>query len=525
MSDQSSSPRIAAGEPSAARLAAWARELRYADIPTTTVEFARSQLVSNLAAIRATRQHPLGDKFIKAFGPPIQDDPKHAAYVMAGMSMALDFDEVAYSGHVSASCVNTAVAYALKLGLSGRSLLTAIVAANECTARFQAATILGSFFQGQSGTHLHLVGAASARLHAESAPLEQWTAALGLALALLPSAHHDALLQSDAKAFLAATPVRSALDACDAAAQGFAGWSGILDGPGGVLAQLSSIPTFETITEGLGQRWHTNTLSFKRFPASAYLQAAIECAQQLHQRIGPIDPGRVASIVVDASVLTSMLAKKVAPFLAGGSTMTSAATFSIGYTVATMLLTGQLGPTDFAAPALCDPSRWWLADKVRVVHDPGLTKAMVVATAPLGQAIRQAGRRALEWPELLTWRGGAVSKLAARPGGHALVRRLASRRLHAQIAELGSADETFDRATMSIGAAVAVNFIDGSTINERCTAATGMAGEKTRHTHADIVRAKFLSTGASPAVAEALESIHSLNPQETQAVLRATLDV
>lgn len=198
MTDTSSRPQALAEPPLATRLAAWAYQLRYDDIPESTRGFARSQLVSNLATVRATRQHPLGDKFIKAFGPPIQDDPKRAAYVMAGMAMALDFDEVAYSGHLSASCVNTAIAYTLSLGLPGRSLLAAIVAANECTARFQAATILGSFFQGQSGTHLHLMGAACARLHAENAPLEQWTATLGLALALLPTANHDALLRSDA---------------------------------------------------------------------------------------------------------------------------------------------------------------------------------------------------------------------------------------------------------------------------------------------------------------------------------------
>ena len=175
-------------------------------------------------------------------------------------------------------------------------------------------------------------------------------------------------------------------------------------------------------------------------------------------------------------MLTSMLAKKVAPFLAGGSTATSAATFSIGYTVATMLLTGHLGPADFARPALDDPLRWWLADKVRVVHDPALTKTMVTATAPLGQAIRQAGDRALDWPELLTWRGGAVSNLARRPAGQALVRRLAARKLRAQLAELGPVDDTFDQATMSIGASVTVNFVDGSTVSERRNAATGMAG-------------------------------------------------
>lgn len=190
-----------------------------------------------------------------------------------------------------------------------------------------------------------------------------------------------------------------------------------------------------------------------------------------------------------------------------------------------MLLTGQLQPADFAAPALSEPSRWWLADKVRVEHDPALTKTMVDATAPLGQAIRQAGTRALDWPELLTWRGGAISKLARHPTGHALVRRLASRRLHAQLAKLGPADETFDRATMAIGAAVTIHFTDGSTLVERRSTATGMAGQATRAVHADIVRAKFLSTGGDAQLVAALESVDTLDSQDTQDALRAALDI
>ena len=70
---------------------------------------------------------------------------------------------------------------------------------------------------------------------------------------------------------------------------------------------------------------------------------------------------------------------------------------SVAYNVATALLTGGVGPADLAPPATADPVRWELAGKVRVVEDPELNRAMLAATAPLGEAIRTAGERARGW--------------------------------------------------------------------------------------------------------------------------------
>ncbi|MFD0381531.1 hypothetical protein ACFQ2B_01030 [Streptomyces stramineus] len=85
------------------RLAAWARRVTHEDIPEHTLAAARSQLVSNLAAVRGSLEHPVGRKIVNAFGPPLQSDAGRSAYVLAALATALDFDEVAYSGHVSAA--------------------------------------------------------------------------------------------------------------------------------------------------------------------------------------------------------------------------------------------------------------------------------------------------------------------------------------------------------------------------------------------------------------------------------------
>jgi 2-methylcitrate dehydratase PrpD len=492
------------------QLAQWASRVCYEDIPPSTVAFARSQLISNLATVRASLNHPLGHALVKAFGAPTQRDPKQSAYVLSGLAMSLDFDEVAYSGHLSASCVSVAISYAIHLGVDGERLLSAIVVANECAARFQAATILGPFFRPQSATHLHLVGAVAARLHLQGASEDEWVAALSLAVGILPTPSHRAVLCSDTKTLIAATPVRIALDACDAAAQGMSSTSEILDGPDGVLAQISPIPMPEAVVAQLGWRWHTDTLSFKRFPGSMYLQAAFECAERLHTRLGA-DTLTIRNVIVYGSVLTAMLDKKVAPSIGDHRPAVSAATFSIGYGVATLLLEGALGPEDFAVPALDDTERWALARKVRVVEDPRLTKRMVGATAPLGEALRQAGKRASESIEILTWGSGRFAFLLRVPFGRTVFKPLIARRVRARLAGLGPTADTFETATMAIGARVEVELTNGSVLTEECDVAIGMAGPATKRDHAAIVRAKFLGVGGSVAVLSDLERIDQMD--------------
>ncbi|MFI5778777.1 MmgE/PrpD family protein [Nocardia sp. NPDC051570] len=478
-------------------LAAWASSLRFDDIPEATVAFARSQLISTLATIRASLSHPLGERLVRAFGPPTQADPKQSAYVLAGLANCFDFDDVSYVGHLSVSTVSVAVAHAAALGLDGRDLLTAVIAGNECAARLTAATILGPFFRGQTATHCHLTGAAATILRAREATAPQWNSALGLALGMQSTPLHAALLDSDLKMLTAAAPVRMALDACAAAEAGLIGAPDILGRTGGLLAQLSTIQLPDAVVTGLGRRWHTDTLTFKRFPGSAYSMAAWECAQRLHSRIGTIAPETVRRIVIHGSLLTWLLDLKVREYLRGADTSVTAANFSTGYGVATLLRTGDLGAHDFTASALADAARWNLAAKVEVEHDMELSEDMVKATSPLGETLRVAGHRAAEWPDLAAWAGDDIL---------------------ARLDELGPPADTFDEATMTIGARMTIEFTDGRTITEECRRPIGMSGPATRRNHQAIVREKFLRTGGGTA---ALADLERLDVLDSASVRRA----
>ena len=144
-------------------LSRWASNLDLDDVPDRVVRFASSQVLSQLAAARAGAQHRLGQAVIRGFGEPWQASAAQSAFVLAGLTSWLHFDDTAYAGHLSNSTATVPMAYAHALGLDGRRLLTAVIAANECAARVTAAATLGRF-RGQNAAHTHLAGVVSGRL-------------------------------------------------------------------------------------------------------------------------------------------------------------------------------------------------------------------------------------------------------------------------------------------------------------------------------------------------------------------------
>jgi 2-methylcitrate dehydratase PrpD len=453
-----------------------------------------------MAAARASLDHPLGARVVDAFGPPTQPDPRRAATVLASLTMALDYDDTVYAGHVTHSTVNVALAYAAPLGLDGRRLLAAVVAAGECAARVTAAATLGPH-RGQTAAHAHLVGAPAARLHAEGAPARQWVHTWGLALAAPPWSLHRAFLGSDAKVFTASVPVGTGLDACDAAAAGLRGAPDIVEHPEGFLARFASVGLPDAVVAGLGTRWHTETTSFKVHPGCAYLDAAIDAAVALHHRLPDLRLADVREVVVRAGILTLAVDQRAAEHVRGPGSTVAALNFSVGYSVATALLTGALTHHDFQPPALDEPDRWDLAGRVRLAHDDEITRRSLLATAPLGEALRQAGpQRARAW--LVSQGGEAAAEL---------------------VAELAPPADSFEAADKAIGSRVEVHLADGRVLEERCDIPRGALGPASRDDHPALVREKFLACGGSPAVADAVAHLDDLPAGEVEGLLAAAM--
>jgi 2-methylcitrate dehydratase PrpD len=480
-------------------LATWASTMELEEVPERVVAIAKSQLLSQLAAARAGAGHPLGQALVRGFGPPLQADPKQSAYVLAGLTSWLHFDDTAYAGHLSNSTVTVPVAYAHARRLDGRALLTAVIAANECAARITASATLGPF-RGQSATQTHLAGAVSGRLRSEGAPTDRWVAALGLAFSSPPRILAPGFLNSDAKMLSASTPVRVGLDACDAAAAGLTGAADILEHPEGFLSRFSTVPVPEAVTAGLGKRWHTETLSFKTRPAGPGIDAAVDCAVELHRRLGDFEPEDVAEVVVYTSHYTTIADRRAAAYVNGPGSPVSALGVSTAYTVATTLVTGDLVPADFDEPRVSDPRRWALATKVRLEHDAELTRESFLCEAPFGEALRQAGAKGAAWLEEF--------------GGPRLVDL---------VGEIPPPSETFEDARKATPSRVVVRMVDGRSFDHRVDIPLGAIGPHTRAHHAELVRTKFLSTGGAESVVDAVASVEHASSSEVAQLLEVAL--
>ncbi|WP_399929078.1 MmgE/PrpD family protein [Streptomyces kanamyceticus] len=484
---RATSPRASTDTP-LRELSRWAARLRPQDVPCRVLKLAASQVLSQIASIRAGLAHPLGRKLVAAFGHPMQRDPRAAAGVFAALGSWLNLDDTAYAGHLSNSTVAVPLAFAYARKLDGLSLLTAVVAANECAARITASATLGPL-RGQSAVHTHLAGAVAGRLHCDRAPASQWENSFGLAFAMPNWPLMRAFLASDARLFNTFTPVRTAMDACDAAAAGLRGAPDIIEHQDGFLARFATVPLPQAVAKGLGSRWHTDTLSFKMHPGGPGIDAAVDCAAEIHRELGPVSPRDVAEIVVEASLYTLFAGERAAQYVNGPGSPLGALVLDVPYPVATTLLTGEFSVDDFSSPRLDDPDRWELADRVRLEHDTGMTRELFLSDAPFGEAVREAGPLAAPW-----LRGFGGDELVDLVG------------------DLGTAGQDFSRSTKATGARVTVRLKDGRTLTRGRLIPVGAAGPDTRSRHSEMVREKFLAVGGSHQVADTVGALHRMRP-------------
>lgn len=482
------------------QLAEWATGLRPGDVPGRVRALSVSQLLGHLGALCAAARHSTGRRLL-GLGAPLGEDAGQSAYVMAALTMLLDYDDTVFAGHVSHSAVGVPLAWARRAQLDGERLLLSIVAATEVAARVTAAATLGPF-RGQTAAHAHLAGAVAGRCVAESRGAGAMVDAMGLAFAQPPWPLQYAFFGSDAKLLTAATPVRTGLDAVDAAVAGLHGAPDMLEHPGAFLARFATTPLPQAIG-GLGERWHTDTLSIKVHPGCAYIDAAIDAAVVLHPQVAARFD-QITEVEVDASIFTVGMEERSAPYLAGPRSGLAALNFSTGYSVACALRRGTLEVEDFEVAQVSDAATWRVADVVRVRHDPELSRRALLAAAPLGAALRMAGRDGAVW-------------LA---GGAGLTEEEA-------LSMLGEPERDFESAEKAVGARLRVRFNDGSELSAAVDIPRGAAGPDTRTRHREIAREKFVHNAApllgedgAEEMAAAVEAL----PGADSTALRGVLD-
>jgi len=481
------------------RLARWASELRFSDVPEPVVEAAKSQVFSTLGSVHAGYRSDLGGPIQTAFGGSagsgahampagIATSPSHAAFLMAAWGVVLDFDDIMLGGHTGHSTVLVPFAYAQPKSASGIDLLLAQITANEITARVNMTVALGPA-RGQMAAHVHLLGAAAARARLEKLDVEQFAESLGFALSQPPRAMYPGFLGSDAKALCAAWPVRMGLDSVDAVQAGLRGNAAILEQPRGFIDTFARVSVREFL-DGFGERWHTATNSIKLYPACGYLNAALDATLSL-VRTHDIAASEVESVQVRASIFTVGMDARSSPYLNGARSLISTLTFSVPYTVACALLDRSLSPEHLTRDRIADPRVWELAGKVRVVHDMNHTIGSVLADIPIGAAIKRAPR--LGTLRLLLGVGGA-----GLAGKLLLSDPIGTLRLLRALRKAAGTEQgrDFSRATKQLSATVRIRTTRGQAFEETVTIPRGFAGSADQSTLRSLARDKYCTLAA-----------------------------
>lgn len=374
-----------------ARIAGWAADLALVDIPESVLELSRAQRRSVVAAMAAStndgaaRRVLAGHETWAADGPiaipglarPVRVDD--ALYAASVLSIALDFDDYSCFAHTGHSAVLVPMLLAAETGSDGTEQLVAQVIAHEVEARLGGACLLGPL-NGQLWSFVHAAGAALAAGRLLGLDASRLAHALALALYQAPRPTIPGFMAPDSKLLTAAEPTLVGLRAARLATTGVTGPLDVLDHPHGFFDAFAYAP-LPAVLGGLGTGWATRTLSIKRYPGCAYVDTTVDALLEL----GPPPADEIASITVDASVLSCEMDALSSAYGVDGPPTPVTVNFSIPWNVAAAVLAGRLTPAETSEEWLREHHSELaaLAQRVTLRHDWPLTLRTAEAMAPL----------------------------------------------------------------------------------------------------------------------------------------------
>lgn len=262
-----------------------------------------------------------------------------SALVGVGAAHALDFDDYAYSNHVSALLVPSILAEAERTACTGAGMLRAYLAGFEIWAAVMK----------REPDHLHSkgwhptgvfgpIGVVASLSRLRGLDEQQTRNALGLAAANGGGVMDN--FGTQAKSYQGARAAEAGVTCVELAMAGVGSGPHAIDGSGGLLAALSPYGNadLESTADWLGSHWVSadDSLNIKLHPTVGASQRGIDAAIQLHRDTSPEIAG-ITDVVVRVSEKHAAVMRFHAPQTA------LEAKFSIEFGVAAGLIAGKVG--------------------------------------------------------------------------------------------------------------------------------------------------------------------------------------
>ncbi|WP_424987065.1 MmgE/PrpD family protein [Microbulbifer sp. S227A] len=355
--------------------------------------------IAALTAMRARQSRP---ESRIALGPERCIAPD-AAMVGAVAAHALDYDDYAYSNHVSAILVPAILAEAEHLGADGDAMLRAYVAGYEVWRTLMKREPDDFYERGWHPTAvLGGFGVVAAMSVLHRLTRDQIVNALGLAVA-----HGGGVMGnfgSMAKPFQGGHAAQGGMSSVRLALAGMDAGPDALDGANGFLRALSPHQRIDTATPAdmLGHDWGIidERLNIKRYPTVGSSQRSADCATRLHHDHAPdIDAiERVCAHISEKHI-------RVMPIHAPRTALE--AKFSLEFVVAAGLISGEVGFDQLTDAYVQRPDVQRLIARVEPVVGPDDDPEFLAGARADIIHLHMRDGSVLSSPEVTRWRGHA----------------------------------------------------------------------------------------------------------------------
>jgi len=386
------------------RLAQYASELRWEEIPPEVIEHGRRILLDTIGTTLGGSVEPEATAMARRFGRPdrgpstlvghgLHASPLNAALVNGTAACWMDFDSghrpppgkpLLPAAHPPIHLIPAALAVAEKEGASGRDLLQAIVVGYDAGARIGMSSRVRPEIHCHGTHHNAAAAVAAARLMRYSA--EQMACTIGLAahLSLMPS-FENAYQGGTVRNIYAGVGAAAGILAAEIARIGFTAEKDVLGSVYGRVISSSFDP--DLLTEELGKRFEITLGFIKLYPMCRFGHPAIEAAQKLIDQYPSLRSNEIEEVELYTFDWAVTLSER-------DPQTDLAAKFSVPWGVASILVRRVAGPDQFRTEALKDKDVRKVAGKV-VVKEDAQYSAMTPAKRPARIIVKITGGKIL----------------------------------------------------------------------------------------------------------------------------------
>jgi 2-methylcitrate dehydratase PrpD len=295
-----------------------------------------------------------------------------AALINGTAAHGEDFDDTFEGGpvHSSAVVIPAVLAACERFGRDGRAALAGVAAGVEATCRLSMVIPKAIHKAGFHPTSvLGTIGAALAAAVAMGLDRRQTVDALGIAGSMAGGIIEYLAEGAWTKRMHPGWAAQAGLTAARLGQQGFLGPRTVLEGAHGLFHGFarSVEGDYGVLTEGFGEKWFMDAITFKPYATGTMNQPYVDCALRLRSRgIRPEDVKEILCETAEGYVhrLWEPLASKHRPANA------YAAKFSTPFNIAVAFVTGGAGLSAFTENTAQDERILALASKVHYIVDP-----------------------------------------------------------------------------------------------------------------------------------------------------------